>query len=267
VGCAGSYDERQKKVSRALVKILREAGISFATLGKSEICNGESARRMGNEYLFQTLAKGNVESWNALSVKAIITQCPHCFNTLKNEYPDFGGNYRVLSHVELINELLKERRIKLSKVMNGKLTYHDPCYLGRHNNIYESPREALSAIPGVELVEMQRSRRESFCCGAGGGRMWMEERIGQRINQNRVNEAALTLAHAEDPSVPFPSAIDRHQPGMVGQYQGPAKGTIAVACPFCMTMVKDGINETGRDQLQVQDVSELVAEAMETRPS
>ncbi len=267
VGCAGSYDERQKKVSRALVKILREAGISFATLGKSEICNGESARRMGNEYLFQTLAKGNVESWNALSVKAIITQCPHCFNTLKNEYPDFGGNYRVLSHVELINELLKERRIKLSKVMNGKLTYHDPCYLGRHNNIYESPREALSAIPGVELVEMQRSRRESFCCGAGGGRMWMEERIGQRINQNRVNEAALTLAHAEDPSVPFPSAIDRHKPGMVGQYQGPAKGTIAVACPFCMTMVKDGINETGRDQLQVQDVSELVADAMETRPS
>ena len=263
VGCMGSYDDRQKKVSRALVKILRRAGISFAILGQSEMCNGDSARRMGNEYLFQTLAKANVESWNGLNLKAVITQCPHCFNTLKNEYPEFGGNYRVISHVELINELLRNRKIKLSDVMQEKLTYHDPCYLGRHNNIYEAPREALHSIPGVQLIEMQRSRRESFCCGAGGGRMWMEERIGQRINQNRVNEAALTLAHADDPSIPFPSATDRERPGMVGEYQGPASGTIAVACPFCMTMLKDAANETGRDKLKVKDVAELVADALD----
>lgn len=265
VGCAGSYDDRQKKVSRALVKILREAGISFAILGKEEMCNGESARRMGNEYLFQTLAKANVESWNAHHVKAVITQCPHCFNTLKNEYPELGGDYRVINHVELINEIIRDGRVKLSRVMNEKLTYHDPCYLGRHNQIYDAPREALQAIPGVQLVEMQRSRRESFCCGAGGGRMWMEEKIGQRINQNRVNEAALTLAHASDPSVPFPSAVDRQKPGSVGNYEGQASGTIAVACPFCMTMIKDGINETGREQMKVKDVTELVAESMETR--
>jgi Fe-S oxidoreductase len=264
VGCMGSYDDRQKKVSRALVKILREAGISFAILGQVEVCNGDSARRMGNEYLFQTLAKTNVESWNGQNVKAVITQCPHCFNTLKNEYPELGGNYRVISHVELINELLRDKKIRLSQVMSEKLTYHDPCYLGRHNNIYEAPREALQSIPGVQLVEMQRRRRESFCCGAGGGRMWMEERIGQRINQNRVNEAALTLAYSDDPSIPFPSASDRERPGAVGEYRGQASGTIAVACPFCMTMLGDAINETGREQMKVKDVTELVAEALAT---
>ncbi len=266
VGCAGSYDERQKKVTRAMVKILTEGGVRFATLGKSEVCNGESARRMGNEYLYQTLAKANVETFNGLNVKAVITQCPHCFNTLKNEYPDFGGNYRVISHVELINELLKDRRIKLSQVMTEKLTYHDPCYLGRHNGVYDAPREALNAIPGAQVVEMQRSKREGFCCGAGGGRMWMEEKIGQRINQNRVNEVALTLAHAADPSVPFPDAADRKKPGMVGDYAGPGTGIVAVACPFCMTMVRDGVNETGREEtLKVKDVAELVAEAMTPR--
>jgi len=262
VGCAGSYDDRQKKVSRALVRILRQAKVSFAILGQAEICNGDSARRLGNEYLFQTLAKGNVEAWNAGQVKAIITQCPHCFNTIKNEYPELGGNYQVISHVELINQLLREKRITLSQAKSERLTYHDPCYLGRHNGIYDAPRQALSAIPGVQLVEMQRQRRQSFCCGAGGGRMWLEERIGQRINQNRVNEAALTLAHAADPSIPLPSATDLHKPGQVGNYQGPASGTIAVACPFCMTMLKDGANETGRDELKVKDVSELVAEAL-----
>jgi Fe-S oxidoreductase len=265
VGCAGSYDDRQKKVSKALVKIMREAGVSFATLGKQEVCNGESARRMGNEYLYQTLAKSNVEAWNTAGVKAIVTQCPHCFNTIKNEYPEFGGNYRVINHTQLISELIRDRRIKLSRVMDEQLTYHDPCYLGRHNGVYEAPREALAAIPGARIVEMQRSKRESFCCGAGGGRMWMEEHIGQRINQNRVNEAALTLAHAEDPSIPFPKASDIHKPGLVGQYKGPGRGTIAVACPFCMTMVKDGINETGREeQLKVKDIAELVADSMDS---
>jgi len=265
VGCAGSYDDRQKKVSRSLVKILREAKVSFATLSKQEMCTGDSARRLGNEYLYQTLAKNNVESWNGLGVKAIITQCPHCFNTIKNEYPEFGGNYRVLNHTEFINELIQTKRIKLSKVMAEPITYHDPCYLGRHNGVYDAPREALEAIPGAKLVEMQRSKRESFCCGAGGGRMWLEEKIGSRINHNRVNEAAVTLAHAADAAVALPSAHDPHKPGSVGDYKGPGKGTIAVACPFCMTMVKDGINDTGREEtMRVKDISELVAEAIES---
>ncbi|HZH04580.1 MAG TPA: (Fe-S)-binding protein, partial [Myxococcaceae bacterium] len=264
VGCAGSYDDRQKKVSRALVKIMNEAKISFATLAKDEVCNGDSARRLGNEYLYQTLAKANVETFNGLKVKAVITQCPHCFNTIKNEYPEFGGNYRVINHTELISELIRDKRIKLSRVMNETLTYHDPCYLGRHNNVYDAPREVLKAIPGLEVVEMQRSGRESFCCGAGGGRMWLEEKLGTRINQNRVNEAALTLAHAKDPAVPYPSATDKDRPGKVGDFQGQAQGTVAVACPFCNTMLRDAVNETNREQMKVRDLSELVAESMES---
>jgi Fe-S oxidoreductase len=272
VGCAGSYDDRQKKVSRAMVKILREAGVKFATLGTQETCNGEAARRIGNEYLFQTLAKMNVETFNGLGVRSIITQCPHCFNTLKNEYPDFGGRYDVITHSQLISRLLKEKRIRLSQAMtalgkDGRVTYHDPCYQGRHNGIYEEPRAALRSVPGLKVVEMQRSRRESFCCGAGGGRMWMEERIGQRINQNRVNEAALTLAHTANPSVPFPDARDKKQPGGVGDYRGnEGEGVIAVSCPWCMTMMRDGVNETGREgKIRVADVAELVADAIESR--
>jgi Fe-S oxidoreductase len=264
VGCAGSYDDRMKKVSRAMVKILNAAGVSFATLSKQEACNGDPARRLGNEYLYQTLAKTNVEAWNGLGVKAVITQCPHCFNTIKNEYPEFGGNYKVLNHTEFINHLIQTKRIKLSQVMNEKLTYHDPCYLGRHNGVIDAPREALKAIPGLEVVEMQRSGRESFCCGAGGGRMWLEEHEGTRINHARVNEIALTLKHSEDPSTPFPNAADRKKPGQVNDYKGPAKGMVAVACPFCHTMVRDGINDTGREEtMKVKDVAELVADAME----
>jgi Fe-S oxidoreductase len=263
VGCAGSYDQRMQKVSRAMAKILTDANVSFATLGKSESCNGDSARRGGNEFLYQTMAKANVDAWNGMGIKAIITQCPHCFNTIKNEYQEFGGNYRVISHTELINELLKTKRIKLSTVMKEKITYHDPCYLGRHNGVYDAPREVLKAIPGLEVIEMQRSKRESFCCGAGGARMWMEEHLGTRINHNRVNEAALTLAHAKDPSVPYPSATDMANPGQVGSFTGKAEGTVAVACPFCHTMVKDGIADTQRDDtMKVRDVAELVAEAM-----
>ncbi|HEY0882701.1 MAG TPA: (Fe-S)-binding protein, partial [Archangium sp.] len=267
VGCAGSYDERMKKVSKAVAKILTEASVKFATLGKEETCNGELARRGGNEYLYQTMAKMNVESWNSKGIKAIVTQCPHCFNTIKNEYPEFGGNYKVISHTELINDLLQQKRIKLSKVMNEKLTFHDPCYLGRHNGVYEAPREVLKAIPGLEVVEMQRSKRESFCCGAGGARMWMEEHEGTRINHNRANEAALTLAHAKDPHVPFPSATDHPHPGQVGNYTGSAEGPVAVACPFCHTMIRDGLADTQREQVKVRDVAELVAESMETKAS
>ena len=223
VGCAGSYDERMKKVSKAVAKILTEGGVKFATLGKEEKCNGELARRGGNEFLYQNMAKANVEQWNTAGIKAIVTQCPHCMNTIKNEYTEFGGNYRVISHTEFINELIQTKRIKLSKVMNEKLTFHDPCYLGRHNGVFDAPREALKAIPGLEVVEMQRSKRESFCCGAGGARMWMEEHEGSRINHNRSNEVALTLAHAKDPSVPYPSATSLTAPGRVGDYTGPAE--------------------------------------------
>jgi len=268
VGCAGSYDDKQKKVSRSLVKIMREAGVSFATLSKQEMCNGDSARRMGNEYLFQSMAKTNVETWNSMGVKAVITQCPHCFNTIKNEYPEFGGEYRVINHTQLINELLKEKRIKLSAVMNTKLTYHDPCYLGRHNGVYDAPREVLNSIPGLEVVEMQRSKREGFCCGAGGGRMWMEEHLGTRINHNRLNEAALTLKHAEDPSTPFPDAADKKKPGMVGDYKDKGgTGVVAVACPFCSTMLNDAVNDTERgENLKIRDITELVADSLvETR--
>jgi len=268
VGCAGSYDDKQKRVSRALVKIMNEAGVSFGTLAKQEICNGDSARRLGNEYLFQTLAQTNVEMFNAANVKAVITQCPHCFNTIKNEYPQFGGNYEVLNHTELLARLIKEGKVKLSKVMDQTLTYHDPCYLGRHNGVYDAPREVLKAIPGLNVIEMQRSKRESFCCGAGGGRMWMEEHIGTRINHNRVNEAANTLAHAGDPSIELLSATDRKEPGQVGKYSGTAGkgGTVAVACPFCSTMINDAIADTGREEaMKVKDLTELVADAMETR--
>lgn len=265
VGCAGSYDERMKKVSRAVAKILTEAGVKFATLGKEETCNGELARRGGNEYLYQTMAKMNVESWNSKGIKAIVTQCPHCFNTIKNEYPEFGGTYTVISHTELINQLLKDKRIKLKQVMTEKLTFHDPCYLGRHNGVYEAPREVLNAIPGLEVVEMQRSKRESFCCGAGGARMWMEEHEGTRINHNRANEVALTLAHAKDETIPFPSATDRKHPGAVGEYSGQAEGTVAVACPFCHTMIRDGLADTHRENVKVRDVAELVAESLQTK--
>ena len=163
---------------------------------------------------------------------------------------------------QLISQLIRDKRIQLSRVMDQTLTYHDPCYLGRHNGIYDAPRDALKAIPGLQVVEMQRSKRESFCCGAGGGRMWMEEKIGTRINHNRANEVALTLAHAKDPSVPYPSATDKDRPGKVGDFKGTASGTVAVACPFCKTMLQDAMNDTNRENIQVKDVTELVAEAM-----
>jgi Fe-S oxidoreductase len=268
VGCAGAYDDRQKKVSRALVKIMNEAGVSFATFSKQEVCNGDSARRLGNEYLYQTLAKTNVELFNTSGVKAVITQCAHCFNTIKNEYPQFGGNYEVISHSQLLQKLLKEGRVKLNKVMDETLTYHDPCYQGRHNGVYEAPRDVLKAVPGLQVVEMQRSGRQGFCCGAGGGRMWLEEHIGTRINHNRVNEVANTLAHATK-GAELLSATDKHEPGKVGTYSGDAGkgGTVAVSCPFCYTMLRDAVADTGREeQIKVRDISEIIADAMvETR--
>ena len=236
VGCAGSFDERQKKVSRALVKILRAAQVSFCILGEEETCNGDSARRLGNEYLFQALAQQNVETLNKYGFKKIITQCPHCFNTLANEYPQFGGHFKVLHHSEVIAQLVEDGRLKPGLAsLEEPVTYHDSCYLARHNGISEAPRQSLIAL-GIKVKEMDRNRTETFCCGAGGGRMWLEENLGERINQNRVNEAAATLG---------------------------GKGTIATSCPFCLTMIKDGIGETGRsEQMEAKDIAELVAQTL-----
>ncbi len=236
VGCAGSFDERQKKVSRALVKILRAAGVKFCILGEEETCNGDSARRLGNEYLFQALAQQNVETLNRYGVKKIITQCPHCFNTLQNEYPQFGGQFRVLHHSEVISQLVADGRLRPGEAqLEAPVTYHDSCYLARHNGISEAPRQTLVSL-GIKVREMDRNRTETFCCGAGGGRMWLEETLGQRINQNRVEEAARAL-------------------------QG--KGTVATSCPFCLTMIKDGIGETGRsEQIEAKDIAELVAQTL-----
>jgi len=237
VGCAGAFDDRQKKVSRAIVRILRQAKVSFAILGEEETCNGEAARRLGNEYLFQMQAQANVETLKGHGVKKILVQCPHCLNTIRNEFPQLGGRFEVVHHAELIARLVGEGRLRpeaAEGISGGAVTFHDPCYLARWNGVTEAPREALAAVPGVRLVEMPRNRRQGFCCGAGGGRFWLEEKLGTRVNQERVKEAAATL--------------------------GGAGGVVATGCPFCLTMVKDGVNETGREErLRVLDVAEIVA--------
>jgi Fe-S oxidoreductase len=234
VGCAGAYDDRGKKVARATAKILKEAGVTFAILGTEETCTGDPARRSGNEYLYQMLAAQNVETLNRYGVKKIVAQCPHCLNTLLNEYPQLGGHYEVLHHSQVIARLLADGRIGMNPSPAGQtVTFHDSCYLGRHNGIYDAPREALSSA-GLTILEMPRSRENGFCCGAGGGRMWMEESLGTKVNVNRVDEAA-----------------------------GTGAPLVASACPFCMTMLADGVNETGRaGALAVQDVAQIVLSRM-----
>jgi Fe-S oxidoreductase len=232
VGCAASFDDRAKKIARAVASVLLEAGVDFAILGQQELCNGDPARRAGNEYLFQTLAEQNVEAMNGAGVKKIVVNCPHCFNTLRNEYPDYGGTYEVLHYTQLFAELIAEGRILLDGVLNGVLTYHDPCYLGRHNGVYGEPRRVLDAVPGLETVEMPRHHERALCCGAGGARMWMEEHLGKRINTERTEEAIST---------------------------GAAK--MGVACPFCYIMLDDGAKATG-ERIEVSDVSEIVAGSM-----
>jgi Fe-S oxidoreductase len=240
VGCAGAFDDRQKKVSRAIVRILRAAGVRFAILGEEETCNGDAARRLGNEYLFQTLAQANVDVLNGYGVKKILVQCPHCLNTLKNEFPQFGGHYEVVHHSELVARLVAEGRLPRDAAAGAEartVTYHDPCYLARWNGVTEAPRQALASVPGLRLREMERNRTQGFCCGAGGGRMWLEEKLGTRINQDRVAEAGRTL--------------------------GEAGGTVVTACPFCLTMVRDGVNELGQEErLKVMDLAELVADGL-----
>jgi Fe-S oxidoreductase len=232
VGCAGSYEDRAKKVSRSLVEILNAAGVSFAILGTEETCNGDSARRMGNEYLFQMLAQQNIETLNGYGVKKIVTNCPHCFNCIRNEYPPLGGNYEVLHGTELVARLIAEGRVRLQAPVEQSISFHDPCYLGRYNGVYDAPRRILESIPGLRLRELPRSRERGLCCGAGGGRMWMEEKLGSRINQARMKEIAEAGTDA-----------------------------VGVSCPFCMVMIGNAKDEIGAPTTPF-DVLELARRAM-----
>ncbi len=232
VGCAGSFDARYQKVTKAFADIMLKAGVNFRILGTEEKCNGDTARRLGNEYLAQMMMQENIETLNKYNVKKIVTGCPHCYNSLKNEYPQFGGNFEVIHHSEMIEKLLEEGKIKLNSAEKSKITYHDSCYLGRYNNIYDSPRNSLSKLDGIDYVEMERSKDKGFCCGAGGGRMFLEETEGTRINENRTQEAIETGAD-----------------------------TIASACPFCMTMLSDGTKTLGKnEEVAVKDIAELIHE-------
>jgi Fe-S oxidoreductase len=263
VGCMGSFDRRNQKVATSVAKILKAASVNFAILGPEEWCTGDPARRIGNEYLWQMMAQQNIETLNGYGFntanalnghdghapgngvagaapkhRTIITACPHCFNTIKNEYPQLGGDYEVVHHTVFIDRLLADEKIKLPEDFDErKLTYHDPCYIGRYNDIYDEPRRVLSVLNTNGVTEMRRHRTKSFCCGGGGGRAWMEEKIGKRVNQARVNEALETGAEV-----------------------------LAAACPFCITMFDDGIKGVeAEDKLQIEDISEIVARAIESQ--
>jgi Fe-S oxidoreductase/nitrate reductase gamma subunit len=237
VGCAGSFDDKNKKVTQSMAKLLRRAGIDVAILGPSEMCTGDSARRSGNEYLFQMLAMPNIETLDGMGVKKIITQCPHCFNTLANEYPQLGGNYEVIHHTQLLEQLIDSGQLDVSNAtLEERITYHDSCYLGRHNDVYMAPRKVVASIKGVEVVEMSRNGTKGMCCGAGGARMWMEESIGTKVNDERAREALSTGA-----------------------------SRVATACPFCYIMLDDGVKGAGveEDQVRVGDIAIHLLEAIE----
>ena len=238
VGCAGSFDQRAQKISKAFASILNKIGVSYAILGKEEICNGDPARRAGNEFLFQMMAYQNIELLNGYGIKKIVTTCPHCFNVFKNEYPVLGGNYEVMHYTTFLQQLIDEGKIKMKE--NGdfkgkKITYHDSCYLGRGNNIYEAPRKVLEALD-VELTEMKRSRSNGFCCGAGGSQVFKEEEKGtERVNDARAQQAIETGAKV-----------------------------IASNCPYCMMMLTDGVKFNKKEEeVKVIDIAELIAESME----
>ena len=254
VGCMGSFDQRNKKVATSVAKILKAAHVNFAILGPEESCTGDPARRIGNEYLWQMQAQQNIETLDGygfnrgkethnghkngtpIKHRTIITACPHCFNTIGNEYPQLGGDYEVVHHTVFIDRLLADERITLPEDFDQrKLTYHDPCYIGRYNGVYDEPRRVLTVLNSNGVTEMQRNRNKSFCCGGGGGRAWMEEKIGKRVNQTRVKEALDTGAEV-----------------------------LAAACPFCITMFDDGIKGIeAEDKMQIEDIAEIVAHALE----
>lgn len=238
VGCAGSFDQRAQKITRAFATILNKVGINYAVLGKEEMCTGDPARRAGNEFMFQMMAYQNIQMLSNYSIKKIVTACPHCFNIFKNEYPELGGNYEVMHHTTFLQQLIDEGKVKLSDghAFKGKrITYHDSCYLGRANDIYEAPRKVLEALD-AELIEMKRCRSKGLCCGAGGAQMFKEEEKGvKRINQERSDEALDT-----------------------------GSNVIAAACPFCNTMLTDGVKSREKeDSVKVMDVAELIAASME----
>jgi Fe-S oxidoreductase/nitrate reductase gamma subunit len=237
VGCAGSFDDKNKKVSTAMAKLMQRAGISFAILGPSEMCTGDPARRSGNEYIFQMLAMQNIETLNGMGVKKIVTQCPHCFNTLMNEYPQLGGNYEVVHHSQFLEWLIDTGKLDMSEArLDERIVYHDSCYLGRHNDVYLSPRKVIGSLAGVEIVEAERNGTKGMCCGAGGARMWMEESIGKQVNVERSQELIATGA-----------------------------GRVATACPFCYIMIDDGVKSQGveEEDLKVADIAMHLLEALE----
>jgi Fe-S oxidoreductase len=244
VGCAAALEDRARKTARAIAGLLHRAGVGFAVLGPRESCTGDPARRLGNEYLYQLQAQQNIETLNGVGARKVIASCPHCFNTLAREYPDLGGNYEVIHHTQLLRRLVDEGRLVPSGPVETTVTYHDPCYLGRHNDVYDAPRAVLDAVPGVRSVEMHRCRERGFCCGAGGARMWMEERIGKRVNLERTDEALATGADV-----------------------------VGTACPYCMVMLDDAIKqrqaEGTSEGVRVLDVAQVLSESVQAsdRPS
>jgi len=234
VGCAGALDERARKGVQATARILHRAGVTFAILGPKESCTGDPARRLGNEYLYQEQGRANVATLDGVGARKIIASCPHCFNTIKNEYPALGGNYEVVHHAQLLEHLVAAGKLVPGAGYRGKVTYHDPCYLGRHNRVFDEPRSVIDAIPGAEQVEMGRCRERGFCCGAGGARMWMEESIGRRVNMERTAEAL-----------------------------GTGADVVSTACPYCMIMLDDAVRANAKEEeVRVLDLSQLVEESM-----
>ena len=238
VGCAGALEDRAKKTTKAIASLLHTAGVKFAVLGPAETCTGDPARRIGNEFVYSMLAQQNIETLNEAAPKTIVASCPHCFNTIANEYPQLGGNYEVIHHTQLLARLVAEGKLTPAGRVDEKLTYHDPCFLGRHNKVYTPPREILEAVPGVEATEMHRCKSRGFCCGAGGARMWMEERIGKRINTERIEEA---LALSPD--------------------------TISTSCPYCLVMLGNAVSAKkssgeAKETLEVVDVAQLLVRSV-----